>query len=206
MVLLGLVAVVIAIVLVVVRPGASQGDEVTQSLPPTTPASSPASDAPATDAPATDDADEPASSEPPAEPAADGAPCAEGQIIVEAVTDAQVYASGEQPKLSVTITNTGANTCALNVGTAAQVFTVSSGKETYWSSTDCQVDAVDAMVLLAPGKPVSSTQPIVWDRTRSTPETCGGPRTAAPAGGASYHLTVSVSGFESGATKQFLLY
>lgn len=206
MVLLGLVAVIVAIVLVVVRPGASQGDEVTQSVPPTTPASSPSSDAPATDAPATDDADEPAESEPLAEPAVDGAPCAESQIIVEAVTDAEVYASGEQPKLSVTITNTGDNTCALNVGTAAQVFTVSSGKETYWSSTDCQVDAVDAMVLLAPGTPVSSTQPIVWDRTRSTPETCGGERTAAPGGGASYHLSVSVSGFESGATKQFLLY
>jgi hypothetical protein len=206
MVLLGLVAVIVAIVLVVVRPGASQGDEVTRSVPPTTPASSPASDAPATDAPATDDADEPAESEPPTEPAVDGAACTEDQIIVEAVTDAEVYASGEQPKLSVTITNTGSNTCALNVGTAAQVFTIASGKETYWSSTDCQVDAVDATVLIAPGTPVSSAQPIVWDRTRSTPETCGGARTAAPGGGASYHLSVSVSGFESGATKQFLLY
>ena len=106
----------------------------------------------------------------------------------------------------MTITNTGSNTCALNVGTAAQVFTIASGKETYWSSTDCQVDAVDATVLIAPGTPVSSAQPIVWDRTRSTPETCGGARTAAPGGGASYHLSVSVSGFESGATKQFLLY
>lgn len=205
MVLLGLVAVIVAIVLVIVRPGASQGDEVSQTAPPTTPASAPASDAPTDDSADAAD-DDPAATEPPAEPAADGAACAESQIIVEAVTDAEVYASGEQPKLSVTITNTGPNTCVLNVGTAAQVFTISSGKEAYWSSTDCQVDPVDAEVSLAPGSPVSSTEPIVWDRTRSTPDTCGGPRTAAPAGGASYHLSVSVSGFESGTTRQFLLY
>jgi hypothetical protein len=206
MVLLGLVAVIIAVVLVIVRPGASQGDEVSQTAPPTTPASAPASDAPATDAPATDAPDDPVESEPPAEPAADGAPCAERQIIVEALTDKQVYAAGEQPNLSVTVTNTGPNTCVLNVGTAAQVFTVTSGNETYWTSTDCQIDAVDAQVSLEPSTPVSSSVPIVWDRTRSNADTCGGERTPVPAGGASYHLGVTVSGFESDATRQFLVY
>ena len=193
MVLLGLVAVIVAVVLVIVRPGASQGDEVSQTAPPTPSATVPASD-------------DPVASEPPAEPSADGAPCAERQIIVEAITDKQVYAAGEQPNLSVTITNTGPNTCVLNVGTAAQVFTVTSGTETYWKSTDCQVDAVDAQVSLEPNTPVSSSAPIVWDRTRSNADTCGGERTPAPAAGASYHLAVAVSGFESDATKQFLLY
>jgi hypothetical protein len=206
MVLLGLVAVIVAIVLVIVRPGASQGDEVSQTSPPTPTAGAPATDAPATDAPATDAPAEPVASEPPAEAAADGAPCAERQVIVEAITDQQVYAAGEQPNLSVTITNTGPNACSLNVGTAAQVFTVTSGSEAYWTSTDCQVDAVDAQVTLEPNTPVSSSQPIVWDRTRSNADTCGGPRTPVPAGGASYHLAVSVSGFESAVTKQFLLY
>lgn len=207
MVLLGLVAVIVAIVLVIVRPGASQGDEVSQTAPPTPSATVPASDDPVADAPATDAPDaDPIASEPPAEPAADGAPCAERQIIVEAITDKQVYAAGEQPNLSVTITNTGPNTCVLNVGTAAQVFTVTSGTETYWKSTDCQVDAVDAQVSLEPNTPVSSSAPIVWDRTRSNADTCGGERTPAPAAGASYHLAVAVSGFESDATKQFLLY
>ena len=212
MVLLGLVAVIVAVVLVIVRPGASQGDEVSQTAPPTPTASARASDAAATDAPATDapatDAptEDPVASEPPADPAADGAPCAERQIIVEAITDKQVYAAGEQPNLSVTITNTGPNTCVLNVGTAAQVFTVTSGTEIYWKSTDCQVDAVDAQVSLEPDTPVSSSAPIVWDRTRSNADTCGGERIPAPAAGASYHLEVAVSGFESDATKQFLLY
>ncbi|GGI45500.1 cytoskeletal protein RodZ [Agromyces flavus] len=205
MVLLGLVAVIVAIVLVIVRPGASQGDEVSQTTPPSsTPApvasGAPSSEPPATDAPATD---EPVVSE---APAVDGAACTEDQITVEALTDKAVYAAGEQPKLSVTITNTGPNTCALNVGTKAQVFTVTSGKEVYWTSTDCQTEPVDAEVSLAPDTPVSSTAPITWDRTRSTADTCAGTRAPVPAGGASYHLSVSVSGFESAETKQFLLY
>ena len=84
MVLLGLVAVVVAVVLVFVRPGASQGDEVSQTARPTTPATSaPPTEAPATAVPPTDAPDaEPLESEPPAEAAADGAACVERQIIV----------------------------------------------------------------------------------------------------------------------------
>ena len=199
MVLLGLVAVIIAIVLVIVRPGASQGDEVAQ----TTPASAPPSAPPAaTDVPA-------ASAEPEPEPTAapvDGAACVDAQITVEAVTDAAVYAADEQPNLSVTIANTGSNSCVIDVGTAAQVFTVKSGNEVYWTSTDCQVDPVAAEVTLEPGQVVSSSEPLVWDRTRSSADTCDGERAAVPGGGASYHLGVAVDGFESEDTKQFLLY
>ncbi|GAA1055957.1 hypothetical protein GCM10017608_13860 [Agromyces luteolus] len=201
MVLLGLVAVIVAIVLVFVRPGASQGDDVGA----TTPASATPS-APATDDATETDAAEPPPSEPAAEPAADGDPCRAEQITVEAVTDAAVYAAGEQPKLSVTITNTGSNSCVMDVGTAAQVFTVTSGADTYWTSTHCQVDPVNADVTIEPGTPVSSSEPITWDRTRSSADTCGGARTNVPAGGASYHLNVSVNGFESTTSKQFLLY
>ncbi|GAA2044670.1 hypothetical protein GCM10009819_34650 [Agromyces tropicus] len=202
MVLLGLVAAIVAVVLVIVRPGASQGDEASDTAPPTPPASASATDAPAT----SDGVGEPEASEEPAEPAADGDPCRAGQITVEAVTDATVYAAGEQPKLSVTITNTGSNTCVMNVGTSAQVFAVTSGSDTYWTSTDCQVDAVDAEVSIAPGSPVSSSEPITWDRTRSSADTCGGERSTVPAGGASYHLGVTVNGIASADTKQFLLY
>ncbi|BDZ55450.1 hypothetical protein [Agromyces marinus] len=200
MVLLGLVAVIVAIVLVIVRPGASQGDEPGPTPPPASGAPS-ATDASATDAPATDAAPEPEAPAP-----VDGDPCTADQMTVEAITDAAVYAAGEQPELSITITNTGTNTCVMNVGTAAQEFTVTSGNETYWSSKDCQVDAVDAEVSITPGTPVSSSEPLVWDRTRSSADTCGGARTAVPAGGASYHLGVTVDGIESAETKQFLLY
>jgi hypothetical protein len=188
-VLIGLLAVIIAIVLVIVRPGSSQGEEGG------TPA---ASSAEPTTSPETAIPTEPT--------AADGDPCAPENVVVEAITDKSSYEAGEQPQLSVTITNIGKNVCVLNAGTKAQVFTVTSGSEQYWTSTDCQVDAIDAEVSLTPGTPVSSTVPIIWDRTRSTPESCSGARETVPAEGASYHLAVTVDGFESAEARQFLLY
>lgn len=191
-VLLGLVAVIIAIVLVIVRPGSGQGDEA---------------DAAGTASSATTDETGPAQTVIPTEPAAaDGDACTPEQVLVEAVTDKTVYESGEQPQLSVTITNTGGNLCVLNAGTSAQVFTITSGEEPYWTSTDCQVDPIDAEVSLTPNTPVSSSVPIVWDRTRSSVDSCDGPREAVPAEGASYHLSVTVDGFASVTTKQFQLY
>ena len=195
-VLLGLIAVITVIVLIIVRPGASQGDEADPSAPPAGATATPG---------ASPDVEQPTAI--PTEPtAADGDPCAPEQVIVEAVTDKIEYAAGEQPQLSVTITNTGANVCVLNAGTNAQVFTIKSGDDVYWTSTDCQVDPVDAEVALTPDTPISSSVPLIWDRTRSAPDTCESGREAAPAGGASYHLAVTVDGFESGTTKQFLLY
>lgn len=186
---------IVAIVLIIVRPGSSQGDE------PDAPVSTPSATHAATEEPST-----PPTVIPTEPTAADGDRCTEKQVTVEAVTDKSVYEAGEQPALSVTITNTGKNVCVLNAGTKAQVFTVRSGTEVYWLSTDCQVDPIDAEVSLTPGTPISSSVPIVWDRTRSSVDTCAGPREAVPAGGASYHLDVAVDGFTSEATKQFLLY
>ncbi|UOE42690.1 hypothetical protein [Agromyces larvae] len=193
LVLLGLVAVIIAIVLIVVRPGASQGE----------PASTDGKSAGETEPPVST---EPATAIPTEPTAADGDPCKPDQVLVEAVTDGTEYAADQQPQLSVTITNTGKNACVINAGTSAQVFTIRSGEEQYWTSTDCQTEPVDAEVLLAPGTPISSAVPIIWDRTRSSPDTCEQAREAVPAGGASYHLEVSVAGIESESSKQFMLF
>ncbi|WP_394553068.1 hypothetical protein ACDF64_01775 [Agromyces sp. MMS24-JH15] len=198
-VLLGLVAVIVAVVLIIVRPGSSQGDE-SDATPPTgsagaTDPATPAADAPATVLPTTEPTTPP-----------EGMHCKTSQVEVVAITDRTEYQAGEQPNLMVSVTNTGTAPCVINAGTKAQVFTVTSGAEKYWVSTDCQTDPIDAEVTLAPGVPVSSAVAIVWDRTRSSPDTCGVAREAVPAGGASYHLTVSVDGIESVETKQFLLY
>jgi hypothetical protein len=187
--LIGLIAVIVAVVLIIVRPGASQGDD--GAAPSASPTTAPTPDPTTIPTEAT---------------AADGDPCSPEKILVEAVTDKSSYEAGEQPQLSVTITNTGKNICVLIAGTAKQVFTITSGEEPYWTSTDCQVDAIDAEVSLTPGTPISSAVPIVWDRTRSSPGTCEGPRETVPAGGASYHLSVSVDSFESAESKQFQLY
>lgn len=190
-VLIGLIAVVVVIVLIVVRPGASSGE----------PAKAPVT----TNTPAPTAAHAASTSIPTSSASASGQPCKPADVKVEAVTDADNYAAGQLPQLSVALTNTGSNACVIDAGTAQQVFTITSGSEVYWKSTDCQSSKVDAQVLLQPGKTISSQTPITWDRTRSDPSTCQAQRAQVPAGGASYHLQVSVAGITSATTKQFAL-
>src|SRR3954470_13720333 len=193
-VLLGLIAVIAAVVLIVVRPGAS---------------AAPAAPLPSPSAPAK--AAAPAASPTP-EASPDGTEtvtaCGRGQVKVVAVTDKPTYEEGESPLLSWTISNTGSAPCSLNVGTKAQVFTITSGSDTVWTSTDCQADGQDVPFTLptaASGAKPTAVSPLQWDRERSTPDTCGGDRPEVTGGGASYHLTVSVGGFESKDTAQFIL-
>ena len=190
---LGLVAVLVIIILIIVRPGSSSGEP----SGPTTPVAS--ATAAATDAP-------PAETP---EPAAtvEGAACIAANVQVEAITDAVKYEPGQKPRLSLSVTNTGTASCTINAGTSKQVFTITSGSDVYWTSTDCQKEAADAEVTLKPGVPISSSEPLTWDRTRSAKDTCDvAARDAAPAGGASYHLLVSIDGIESATPKQILLY
>ncbi|GAA0432359.1 hypothetical protein [Leifsonia naganoensis] len=185
---IGLLAVILVIVLIIVRPGASDG----------APAPASTTGAPKATTP-------PATSIPTSSASASGAACDKANVRVEAVTDKATYAAGELPQLSVAITNTGSAACKIDAGTAQQLFTITSGSEVYWKSTDCQTDKVDAEVLLQPGKTISSQTPITWDRTRSDPSTCQASREQVPAAGASYHLTTTVAGIESPETKQFIL-
>jgi len=136
---------------------------------------------------------------------ADGS-CAVGQLAVTPVTDAASYKSGVLPKLSFTVTNTGMEPCTANLGTTTQVFTISSGSDVYWKSTDCQTGAEDAEVELAARTPQTSS-PFEWSRQRSSTTTCQEKeRPAVPAGGATYTLSVEVAGVKSTQSKSFLLY
>lgn len=197
LVLLGVVAVVVVIVLIVARPGSSSGEPANHSsgTGSTSTPSAVGSTAPTAGA----------TSIPTASASADGQPCKPADVTVQAVTDKDAYAPGELPQLSVALTNTGSNACTIDAGTAQQLFTITSGAEVYWKSTDCQTDKVDAVVLLQPAKTISSKVPITWDRTRSDPATCQAKRAQVPAGGASYHLETTVSGIKSAQTKQFIL-
>jgi hypothetical protein len=191
----GLLAVLVIIFLIVVKPGSSSGEPANTTAPA------------ATDAPSDAPKAGRAATIPEQATAADGAPCDPKSVRVEAITDAVEYEPGQQPKFSLSITNTGKKGCVLNAGSSQQVFTVTSGSDVYWTSTDCQSDPIDAQVTLKPGTPISSSTPISWDRTRSAPDSCSSAsRPAAPAGGASYHLSVSVAGIKSASPKQFLLY
>jgi hypothetical protein len=187
LVALGVLAVIVVIILIVVRPGSSSGTPVgAPSHTPTTAASD-------------------STSIPTSATTASGQPCKAADVAVQAITDATNYAADQKPKLSVSITNHGATACKINAGTSQQVFTITSGSEVYWKSSDCQTEKLDAEVLLQPGKTISSQTPIIWDRTRSDAATCSAPRTAVPAAGVSYHLQTSIAGITSDKTKQFVL-
>jgi hypothetical protein len=196
LVLVGLLAVIAIIVLIIVRPGSSSnvGSETTPTASSTTQSSSP---------PTTPTVPQ----DVPAEPLGDGetAACDAASIQVTPVTDADTYPAGVNPQLSISLTNTGATACSINVGTAQQVYTIRSGEEQYWISTDCQADPSDMPTVIEAGATLAST-PFAWDRTRSAPDTCASPdRPQVPAGGASYHLDVSIGGFASSVSKQFIL-
>lgn len=163
-----------------------------------TPTSTPTTTPTATDTPSP----EPTSDEP-----ATAAPCQARDVTVEAITDADTYPSGVLPQLSISLTNKGDADCTIDVGSTTQVFTVASGSDTWWRSTDCQESPSSMVVTLAAGQTVTSATPVQWDRTRSDVATCDQEnRPRAPGGGASYHVAVSIGGFEGVETRQILLY
>jgi hypothetical protein len=202
MVLLVVVAVVAVLIWQPWRTGAATPDATTSATTPAAGDSPP----PATDAAATDTPTPEAST--PVEPTnAEPQACTAAQVSVSAATDKEQYAAGENPQLTLTLSNTSAVPCTLDVGTALQVFSISSGSDVYWRSTDCQANPTNQAATIEAGQSVSSQTPVVWDRTRSDPGTCDDPnREVAPAGGASYHLSVSIGGIASAETRQFLLY
>ena len=133
--------------------------------------------------------------------------CEAKDIEVTAVADSDTYAAGVLPKLSISLTNKGTKDCTIDVGSSTQVFTVSSGSDVWWRSTDCQENPSSMIATLTAGTTVTSKEPVVWDRTRSSVETCAQEnRQRAPGGGASYHVAVSIGGFAGVGTKQILLY
>lgn len=170
--------------------------------------SPPPSQAPSRDA--TEPAATPSGSpspEPTTQENASAVPCQAGDVAVEAVTDADTYPAGVLPQLSISLENSGATDCTIDVGSSTQVFTVSSGSDTWWRSTDCQESPSSMVVTLAAGQTVTSATPVQWDRTRSDVSTCDQEnRPRAPGGGASYHVSVSIGGFEAAQSRQILLY
>lgn len=188
LVLAGLIAVIAVVVLVIVKPGSSDGVKDAREV------SVPSDLASATQSEDEEDPD-------------DGAvpACAAGQLRVTPLTDKSDYAAGELPSLFLSVENVGKEACAADLGTAGMELSVSSGDDQVWRSTDCQENAESLAVILEPGEPLES-EGIQWDRTRSSPETCDITRDPVGAGGASYHLRVSAAEVQGTGTAQFLLY
>lgn len=203
-VILVVVAVAVGIWLAIAQPWAGQAAPTPTSSASATPTGSapPAGSAAPTESAAPDASPAPEHSDDPV-----AAPCRGADLTIEAVTDSDSYPAGALPALSISLTNDGASACTLDVGSATQTFTVTSGEDVWWRSTDCQENPSSMVVTLEAGQNVTSAVPVTWDRTRSDVSTCADEnRTHAPAGGASYHVAVSIGGFESLDTRQILLY
>jgi hypothetical protein len=136
--------------------------------------------------------------------AADGSTCSKDQVVLTPVLDKEAYGPTEDPKIAMSIKNTGANSCHLDLGSAQQVLTISSGEEQYWSSKDCQTGGTNQDVTIKAGQTLT-TPAIAWDRTRSSTTTCDASRPAVSANGASYHLQVAVGNLKSKTSVQFIL-
>lgn len=184
MVGLGVLAVLVVIVLLVVRPGsASDGDKKPGSHP---------SDS------STPSASETTGTDP-------SVACDPAVVTVTPVTDKDSYAAGETPMISMKIKNSGAVACTFDVGTDAQLYEIVSGPDPIWNSRDCQSEPAPLDQVLEPGKELTTT-PFAWDRTRSSKDSCQADRPQVTAGGATYRLSVSLGEAKSASDVAFLLY
>lgn len=206
-VLLVLIAIIAAIVwLFVAQPWSSAAQTSAEPVPSRTASAGPSA-SPTTSAPTDSPTPEAATTTEPGPLETAPPTCTPGEVTVEALTDQDEYGAGQNPQLSIRLTNTSDASCTINVGTTTQSFTITSGSDTWWRSTDCQTEPSDMIVTLEAGQSVDSSTPLTWDRTRSSVSTCDSQsRPGAVGGGASYHLAVEIGGIPSSQTKQFFLY
>ena len=110
--------------------------------------------------------------------------CEQNLVTVTASADKPAYAAGENPLLSLKVTNGNKVPCEVNIGTSQMEFLVTSGSDRIFSSTDCQKDATELVKTIAPGQ--SETANFPWQRNRSL-QGCK-PIEAAPGAGGAYYV------------------
>lgn len=114
----------------------------------------------------------------------EGNGCERNLVTVTAATDKPAYAAGENPLLTLKVTNGNRVPCEINMGTSQMEFLVTSGSDRIFSSTDCQADATDLVKTIAPGQ--SETANFPWQRNR-TVQGCA-PIDAKPGAGGAYYV------------------
>ena len=129
------------------------------------------------------------SSASPSAPSA-GTGCDQNLVAVTAATDKPVYASGENPLLTLKVTNGNKVPCEINLGSSQMEYDITSGSDRIFSSTDCQSDATDLVKTIAPGQ--SETANFSWQRNR-TVQGCTAIAAKPGAGGAYYVFTARLA-------------
>jgi len=127
--------------------------------------------------------------------------CNQNQVTVSASTDKPAYGPGENPLLTLKVTNGGAVPCEVNIGTSQMEFLVTSGSDRIFSSKDCQASSEDLVKVIAPG--ASETANFPWNRNRSA-EGCKAVA-AAPGGGGAYYIFTAKLGSRASPKAVFQL-
>ncbi|MDI3210791.1 hypothetical protein [Arthrobacter sp. AL12] len=110
--------------------------------------------------------------------------CEQNLLTVTASTDKAAYTDGENPLLTLKVTNNNKVPCQVNIGTSQMEFLITSGSDRIFSSTDCQADATELVKTIAPGQ--SETANFPWQRNR-TVQGCA-PIEAKPGAGGAYYV------------------
>lgn len=144
----------------------------------------------------------PSASDPAATPTPSATPgCNQNLVTVSASTDKAAYGPGENPMLTLKVTNGGTMPCEVNIGTSQMEFLVTSGADRIFSSRDCQAKSEDLVKVIAPG--ASETANFPWSRNRSV-EGCQ-PIEAKPGGGGAYYIFTAKLGSKASPKAVFQL-
>ncbi|MFF1252168.1 hypothetical protein ACFVYC_06700 [Pseudarthrobacter sp. NPDC058329] len=127
--------------------------------------------------------------------------CNQNLVTVSASTDKAAYGPGENPMLTLKVTNGGTMPCEVNIGTSQMEYLVTSGPDRIFSSRDCQAKSEDLEKIIAPG--ASETANFPWSRNRSV-EGCQ-PVEAQPGGGGAYYIFTAKLGSKASPKAVFQL-
>lgn len=127
--------------------------------------------------------------------------CNQNLVTISAATDKPVYGPGENPLLTLKVTNGGTVPCEVNIGTSQMEFLVTSGSDRIFSSKDCQASSEDLVKVIAPG--ASETANFPWSRNRSA-DGCKAVA-AAPGGGGAYYIFTAKLGSRASPKAVFQL-
>ena len=112
------------------------------------------------------------------------------------MTNQPKYSVGDQPEVSIQVTNKGTVSCVVDLADPQIVMRVYNGESRVWGSHDCKIEpGVDDRTLMA-GTSVRVS--IVWSGLSSQPK-CAGNRERVGAG--TYTLYASLAGHEATAAQ-----
>ncbi|WP_162002519.1 hypothetical protein [Streptomyces sp. CB01881] len=121
--------------------------------------------------------------------------CASSQVTLELAGAQNSYQPKDKPKLALTVHNSSAANCRVDLGRTASAITVTaSNGERIWSSGDCPSDRSGNWVQIPANG--SLTETFTWDRSRSKQQCATADPAPAPAG--NYLVVADLTGLSGG--------